>query len=126
MKVLVADDSIGWRNYHEKLLSAMGLDVTVADWARDAYSLAFQTPYDLVVTDLQMEDDFAPQYAGEWLVERIKELKGYLNVPILIVSASYNIEQIADNYGVHCMAKAVAANNPTAYGYKISELLKLD
>ena len=31
----------------------------------------------MIITDLQMEDDFIPQYAGEWFVEQIKAFKNY-------------------------------------------------
>lgn len=129
MRILVVDDSLGWRNYHKKMLSEISLDyeVEVFDWARDAYESVFQnikTPYDLIITDLQMESDFLPQYAGEWLTERIKELSSYRHTPILMVSATYNIQKIAQDYGVDCLAKSIAANNPLAYKYKIQELMK--
>ena len=127
-RILVADDSLGWRNYHNRFLKEISEDyeITFCEWARDAYEAVFaniKTPYDLIITDLQMESDFSPMYAGEWLVERIQELSSYRKTPVLMVSATYNIQNIADNYGVDCLPKSVAANNPLAYKYKITEIL---
>jgi DNA-binding NtrC family response regulator len=129
-RILVADDAIGWRNYHTKILKEISedFDITVCEWARDAYEKIFDSlknPFDLIITDLQMESDFLPNYAGEWLVERIQELSSYKNVPIVIISATYNIQAIAEQYNVDCLPKSTAANNPLAYKYKINELLKL-
>lgn len=129
IRVLVADDSLGWRNFHERMLSEISpeFEITICEWARDAYDEVFKnikTPFDLIITDLQMESDFLPLLAGEWLIERIKELSSYNKTPILIVSATYNIQKIADNYNVECLPKSIAVNDLLAYKYKISEILK--
>ena len=129
IRVLVADDSTGWRNFHQKMLSEISeeFEITVCEWARDAYDMVFQnikTPFDLIITDLQMESDFLPLYAGEWLTERVQELSSYNNTPIIMISATYNIKNIADNYGVECLPKSVAVNDLLSYKLKISEVLK--
>ena len=129
IRILVADDSTGWRNFHQKMLYDISeeFEITVCEWARDAYEKIFEnikTPYDLVITDLQMESDFLPQYAGEWLVERIQEFDSYKNTPIILVSATFNIKKIAEDYGVEYLPKAIAVNDLLAYKLKISEALK--
>ncbi|MBR1754740.1 response regulator [bacterium] len=129
IRVLVADDSNGWRNYHKKMLSEISseFDITICDWARDAYEKVFENldnPFDLIITDLQMESDFEPDYAGEWLIQRVRELNSYRNVPILIISATYNINFIADKFGVDCLPKSTAVNSLLSYKHKIEEILK--
>lgn len=129
IRVLVADDSQGWRNFHERMLSEISpeFEITVCEWARDAYDEVFRnikTPFDLVITDLQMESEFLPMLAGEWLTERIQELKSYYKTPILMVSATYSLQKIANDYGVECLPKSIAVNDLLAYKYKISEILK--
>ena len=129
-KILVADDSLGWRNYHKRMLFELSDDfsVDICEWAREAYEKVYEninSPYDLIITDLQMESDFSPQYAGEWLTERIRELASYNKTPVLMVSATYNIELIANQHGADFLPKSTAANNLVAYELKIKELLKL-
>jgi hypothetical protein len=58
-----------------------------------------------------MESDFLPKLAGEWLVEQIKTYdKYYKNTKIIIVSASPNIERIAQKYKVLYIPKTVIRN----------------
>lgn len=120
MKILVADDIKGWRDYHIAVLNTLfpDFEVTEADSASEAYSKILEnnnTPFDIVITDLQMESDYEPLYAGEWLIERIKELKNYYKTKIVIISATYNIKMIAEKYGVYCIPKTAARNFPDVY-----------
>ena len=76
--------------------------------AKDGYDKVLfnsKTPYDLIITDLQMESDFAPMIAGEWFVRQIQTFPSYLNTKILIVSAMYNIEMTAVLLGVDFLSK---------------------
>jgi len=120
MKVLVVDDVKGWRDYHTAVLKSMfdELDIDTAESAREGYDKILENnsqPYDIILTDLQMEPDFEPLYAGEWFVERIKEMKNYYKTKIVIISASYNINLIAEKYGVDYIRKAAARNFPDVY-----------
>ncbi len=72
-------------------------------------------PYDVIITDLSMEYDFAPKFAGEWLVEQIQLLKQYYKTKIIIVSGSMQIKKIAEDLGTHYVPKAVIANDDTVY-----------
>ena len=111
-KILIVDDSQKWVEYHQKIvLELFGNDVniTTANSAREGYDCVFlniDEPFDIILTDMQMETDFAPLYAGEWLIRQIQSLKEYINTRIIIISATYNIRLIAEKYGVLCIPKA--------------------
>ena len=125
MKVLIVDDVKGWRNHHRQILESIlgNCEIYTADSARGGYDLLMEhseSPFDIIITDMQMETDFEPKYAGEWFIEQIKTFKNYLNTKIIIISAAYNIKNIADSFGVHAIAKNTALNFPQAY----EEILK--
>jgi len=120
MKILIVDDSLGWRNFHKQTMSELFPDAEIdtADWARDGYDLAYNnmnTPYDIIISDLQMEEDFAPKYAGEWFIEQVKLLSAYNNAKIIIISATYNIKSIAENLKVDYIPKRIAAQTIDVY-----------
>lgn len=120
MKILIVDDVEGWTEYHKKILSDIfpGAEIITANSAREGYDKLLeynQSPFNIIITDLQMENDFEPQYAGEWFVERIKEFKNYLNTKIVIISGAYNIRHIAEINGVECIPKPTAYKFPQAY-----------
>ena len=122
MRVLVVDDVKGWRDYHSAVLKSMfaGVNIDTAESAREGYDKVLDNntpPYDIILTDLQMETDFEPLYAGEWLVERIKEMKSYYKTKIVIISATYNIEMIADKYCVDFIRKSTARSFPDSYNF---------
>ena len=58
-----------------------------------------------------MESNFLPKLAGEWLIEQIQMLKEYKNTKIVIISASPDIERIAQKYNVEYLSKYVARNS---------------
>ena len=70
-----------------------------------------------------MEEAYEPEYAGEWLARNIKLLKQYVNTPIIIVSAAYNIKFIAEQLGVDCIPKPSLIHNQILYELKIREAL---
>ena len=119
-KVLIVDDVQGWRDYHSQIVSEIypQANIITADCARKAYDLIMEnndTPFDLIITDMQMESDFEPKYAGEWFVEQIKTFKNYSKTKIIVCSATFNIRQIAEQLGVECIPKSTALKFPTAY-----------
>lgn len=120
MRILIVDDIEGWREYHKKILSEIFFDseIVLAESARDGYDRLMeynQTPFDIIITDLQMELDFEPKYAGEWFVEQIKGFRNYLNTKVVIISGAHNIRHIAEVYNVECIPKSTAYNFPQAY-----------
>ena len=122
MKILIVDDVKGWRDYHSRIVSEMFADIEIyiAESAREGYDKLVEnneTPFDIIITDMQMEMDFEPKYAGEWFIEQIKSFKNYTNTRIVIISAAYNIPVIAQNYGVEYIRKGTARSFPDAYNF---------
>lgn len=120
MKVLIVDDVKGWRDYHSNIIKELFLnaEILTADSARSGYDLLLahnDMPFDIILTDMQMENDFEPKYAGEWFVEQIKTFKNYSGTRIVIISAAYNIKHIAEMLNVDCIPKATAKNFPDSY-----------
>ncbi len=134
MKVLILDDSYSWQEFHKNNVEEIFIELDIQNyqidtvsWAREGYDSIMQNidnPYQLIISDLQMEDDFRPQLAGEWFVEQVKTFKQYLNSKIILCSASYNIKQIAENLGVNFIPKRIAVTDTNSYKNSIIELLK--
>jgi len=118
---LIVDDSQSWNNYHYNNLKALygdEIEIDRAYSAREGYDWVYNyidNPYDVIITDLSMEYDFAPKFAGEWLVEQIQLLKQYYKTKIVIISGSMQIKSIAEGLGTDYVPKAVIANDDTAY-----------
>ncbi len=118
-KVLIVDDVKGWRDYHTGIIKELfngEAVITTADCAKNAYNILMaQKPFDIIITDLQMENDFSPKLAGEWFIEQIKTFNMYLNTKVVIISASYNARNIAENLNVFCIPKSTALTCISAY-----------
>lgn len=117
MKILIVDDVPGWIRFHQnnlEYLNIENLQIDTAVSAKDALAkieISIDSPYDIIFTDLQMESDFLPKLAGEWLVEQIKMYPMYKNTKIVLISASPYIEQIAKKLGVNYLSKFTARNS---------------
>ena len=117
VKILIADDVPGWIRFHKNNIEYLNLGNTHIDTALSAYDalskieLELDSPYDIVFTDMQMESNFLPKLAGEWLIEQIQMLKEYKNTKIVIISASPDIERIAKKYNVEYLSKYLARNS---------------
>ena len=87
--ILIVDDVKGWRDFNTNVMFELfGQDINIdtAESATKAYDYLLQNkPYDIILTDLQMEENYAPKYAGEWLVEQIKTLNIYINTKIVMI-----------------------------------------
>ena len=64
---------------------------------------------------MQMESDLLPKMEGEWLIEQAKTLPFCYKTKIIIISASYNIKQISEIYGVDYIPKSIASVSLDAY-----------
>lgn len=128
-KILIVDDSQGWRDYHQNLLKQIYGEkfvIQTANSAREGYDAVYNNlnePYDLIISDLQMEWDFEPKHAGEWFIEQVQMLNEYRKTKIIIISASYNLRSVAQRLGVDCLPKATAANDLESYKLAIAELI---
>ena len=115
-RILMVDDVPGWVRFHEqniRHLNIPNIEIDTANSAREALSkleVSIDNPYDVIFTDLQMESDFLPKYAGEWLIEQIKTFKEYNSTKIVIISASPNIRIIAERNQVLYLSKTIARN----------------
>lgn len=110
-KLLIVDDSTSWRKYHEAAIRKLFAGAYEIDFAESARAgneklyLNEDTPYDVILTDMQMESDFLPLYAGEWFIEQIKNFSAYKNTRIYIISAAPAIRLIAERYNVDYIPK---------------------
>ena len=90
-RILIVDDIPGWVRFHQnniEYLNSAELEIDVAYCAKEALAKiesSIDAPYDVIFTDLQMESDFLPKMAGEWLIEQIKMYKEFNNSKIIIV-----------------------------------------
>ena len=135
-KILAVDDSPAWRAFHknnlEEIFIELGINETdykidIAESGREGYDFVMQnndSPYDLIITDLQMEDDFTPQLAGEWFAEQVKTFKNYFNTKIILCSGMFNIRHVAENLNVDFIPKRVAVSDINEYKDVIIEYLK--
>ena len=108
-KVLIVDDSIKWVEYHKEAVKLQGnFEIDTAYSAKSGLSkveVNIDNPYDIILTDMQMESDFLPLYAGEWFIEQIKTFKAYNSTKIVIISATYDIKRVAEKYDVLYLPK---------------------
>ena len=80
-RILIVDDVPGWVRFHKnniEYLDIPNVQIDVAYCAKEALTKiesSIDVPYDIIFTDLQMESDFLPKMAGEWLIEQIKMFK---------------------------------------------------
>lgn len=124
-KILIVDDMSSWREFHKTILEELFLElgqtdytIELAEYARVGLDKLYEnsvSPYDTIITDLQMEDDFRPQYAGEWFVEQIHNMPFYSNTRIIISSGCYNIKQIAESLNTEYMPKRIACSDINKY-----------
>lgn len=110
-KVLIVDDSSKWVSYHKEVIEEIFVNEVTIDVAYSAkqalekITASIDEPYDIILTDMQMESDFIPLYAGEWFIKQVQFFNEYKNTKIIIISATSNIKQIAEKYGVDYIPK---------------------
>lgn len=109
-KFLIADDSPSWVRHHSFCVKQVFEDANIitAYSAKEgdfALSANIDEPFDFILTDMQMETDYLPLNAGEWLIKQAQFYPEYKNTRIIIISASPQIEQIAKKYGVDFIPK---------------------
>lgn len=110
-RILIVDDSSRWVSYHRQSVREIfgnSIEIETASSAQqgvERLTASIDEPYDVILTDMQMEPDFIPLYAGEWFIKQIKFFNEYKNTQIIIISAASNIKQIAENYDVQYIPK---------------------
>ena len=124
-RTLIAEDTFDWQKFHTinlKSYHGYQMDFYLGSNAREALKIAqeqIHDPFDLIITDLQMEEDFLPDYAGEWLIKELRMFKEYKNTPIIIVSGAYNIASVVESLGCDYISKRTL----TIYPHKYEEML---
>ncbi len=128
-RILIVDDTKSWLLFHKEVITDLYKDYFVISFAEDAKKALdiikhnILNPFDLIITDLQMETDFEPKLAGEWLIEQIKSIKEYNNSKIVIISAMYNIEMIAKKYNVECLSKNLLIRNKLLLKFMFEKIM---
>lgn len=110
-KILITDDSENWIKYHAFALEELfngEVKLIKAESAKEGvekliYNL--KEPFDIILTDMQMEPDYLPTLAGEWFIQQIRTFKEYDNTKIVIISATSSIKDIAKKYNVEYIPK---------------------
>ena len=111
-RILIVDDSQKWIDFHTisltKVFAVKEIEIETVLSAREGVEkleLFQDEPFDIILTDMQMEADFLPLMAGEWFIRQIQLFKEYKNSKIVIISAAPDIAQIAARYGVDYIPK---------------------
>ena len=121
MKILIVDDQQTWLAYNSKAMyQILGEDIILhtASSAQEGYSKLLESekePYDYIITDMQMETDYLPKPAGEWLIEQAKSLPFCCNTKIIIISSLVMIDHIAKNHNVDYIHKSAAIKSFEPY-----------
>jgi chemotaxis protein histidine kinase CheA/ActR/RegA family two-component response regulator len=82
ISILVVDDSVNTREIEKSILEAYGYRVVTAEDGEEAYEIAQNERFDLIVTDVEM-----PRLDGFSLTERLRGNARYRSVPIVIVTS---------------------------------------
>ncbi|WP_322815203.1 hybrid sensor histidine kinase/response regulator [Chloroflexus sp.] len=82
VRLLVVDDSFTTRELLRSILQSAGYDVTVAIDGADALDRLRSTPYDLVVSDIEM-----PRVDGFTLTTRIRNELALVDLPVILITS---------------------------------------
>ena len=128
-KILIVDDTKSWLVFHKEVIHQLYDDmfeITMVDSASEAIDIVrhnIDSPFCLIISDLQMEMSYEPKLAGEWLVEQVKNIPAYSRTPIVLISAMYNIEHIAQTLGVECISKTLLIHNKLLMKFMFEKLM---
>ncbi len=128
-KILIVDDKKSWTLFHKEIIQELYgnfFEITIANSASQALDIIRNNtsiPFTLIITDLQMENDYEPKLAGEWLIEQVRLLKEYAHTNIIIISAMFNIELIAKQYKTECISKNMLVRNKLLLKFMFEKLM---
>lgn len=130
MRFLVVDDCNDWVRFHSQNISkAMPhAQIDIAMSGFEALNMVLgqdENYYDIILSDMQMEEVEEELYAGIWLIKRLSASAKCKNTKIIIISAVYNIKEVARNLNVNYISKSSLVSSPQSFEYKLKELLKL-
>jgi two-component system, chemotaxis family, sensor kinase CheA len=81
VSILLVDDSLVTREMERRLLEDAGFQVSAASDAAEALSLLGETPFDCLVTDIEM-----PGMDGFELTAQLRAMEHFAHLPIIVVS----------------------------------------
>ena len=129
VKILITDDTHTWLEFHKNLIRDLYgniFEITTASSAKEAVEIIQKNsdnPFSIIISDLQMETDYEPKLAGEWLCERVKSMPAYSNSKIILISAMFNIELIAKQYKTECISKNMLVRNKLLLKFMFEKLM---
>jgi len=129
MRFLIVDDSYDWVKYHrenvQKSMPDAEIDIAMSGFeALNRVLAREENYYDVIFSDMQMEDVDDEDYAGIWLIKRLLASNKCTKNKIVIISAVYNISKVAKNLNVDYLSKSSLVASPSAFEYKLKEMLK--
>ncbi len=129
MRFLIVDDGFDWVKFHyQNIQNAMPeAEIDIATSAFEGLNKVLakeENYYDVILSDMQMEDVDSEDYAGIWLIKRLLNSKKCSKTKIIIISAVYNIKEVAKNLNTDYISKSSIIASPTVFEYKLKELLK--
>jgi CheY-like chemotaxis protein len=86
-RILIVDDDPVNRRILKIMLASAGLVTDTADDGREAIARAWQVRYDVILMDMQM-----PNVDGLEAARKILEIPGYLQTPIIAMTANTSAE----------------------------------
>lgn len=90
-RILVVEDSLSMQMLIEAIFNSLEIPVTIAGHGREAVQLVDDQEFDLVFMDLQM-----PEMGGVEATGQIRAKFGAESLPIIILSATVQDEEIQD------------------------------
>jgi len=131
IKVFIAEDSSEWLKFHiANLRGFFGEDCVEIDYSYSAMdglrkiSANSDIVYDLVISDLEMEEIIEEKYAGIYFIKRAKEFSACIDSKFIVISGSHDIEEVASLLNVDFIPKYSLSSNPLLINYKLEELFK--
>ncbi|WP_394129220.1 response regulator [Shewanella maritima] len=106
-KILAVDDSTSMRQMVSFTLKTAGYDVTEAADGEQALSLAQQTEFDLVISDINM-----PVMDGITLIKHLRALQTYKFTPLLMLTTESSPEKKQEGRAAGATGWIVKPFNP--------------
>lgn len=92
LKIIVCEDDDGISDLTKLILEEQGYEVIVIKNSKTALDEIKNNPPDLILIDLWMDG-----ITGDEIIRKLKSSKEYNNIPIILFSASHDLEEISKN-----------------------------
>lgn len=115
--ILIVDDSMTTRSLLKNILFHCGYNFEIAQNPKEALVHLGKTKFDMVLSDLEM-----PEMDGLKFVEELKNNEKYKNIPVIIISSSYDRN---DPRVVQCNADAFITKGEFNQEFLLEKIKKL-